>query len=183
MLKKLLLVLLVFFLVHCIYVAYDGTRDFNGTADVAIVLGNKVNEDGSLSDRLKARCDKAAELYAKQQVKFIVVSGGVGEEGFSEGARMHDYLLTKEIPDSVIITDVKGNTTEATVKNFVSLNRYRNFSSLVVVSQFYHITRTKLMLSDTGEKEVYGASPQFFEWRDIYSITREFFAFYWYLIF
>ncbi len=181
--KKLLLVFLLFFLIHSIYISYDGSKEFNQSAQAALVLGNKVNEDGSLSNRLKARCDKAIELYSKQQVKFIIVSGGVGEEGFSEGARMHDYLLSKEIPDSAIITDVKGNSTEATVKNFVSLNHYRKFSSVVVVSQFYHITRTKKMLSDAGVEKLYGASPKFFEWRDFYSLTREFFAFYWYCVF
>jgi vancomycin permeability regulator SanA len=181
--KKLIILLFVFFLIHIIYISHDGLTDDNALSDVALVLGNKVNEDGTLSDRLKARCDKAIELFNEQRVKYIIVSGGVGKEGFSEGTKMHDYILKNGVPDSLILTDIKGNTTEATVKNYVALNRFRKFSSVTVVSQFYHITRTKKMLSDSGIENVYGASPNYFEWRDIYSTTREFLAFYWYCIF
>jgi vancomycin permeability regulator SanA len=181
--KKLIILFLVFFSIHTIYISYDGLTDDNTQSDVALVLGNKVNEDGTLSDRLIARCDKAIELFNAHKVKYIIVSGGIGKEGFSEGVKMHDYILKNGVVDSLILTDSKGNTTEATVKNYVALNRYRKFSSVTVVSQFYHITRTKKMLSDAGVDNVYGASPNFFEWRDIYSTSREFFAFYWYCIF
>ena len=181
--KKLFLLFITFFLFHSVYIIYDGLTEFSAHADVALVLGNKVNEDGTLSDRLKARCDKAIELYKEQKVNYIIVSGGVGKEGYSEGTKMHDYLLRNEVADSIILTDVKGESTEASVRNFVALNRYRKFSSVVVVSQFYHITRTKKMLRDAGVENVNGASPHYFEWRDLYSTTREFFAFYWYCVF
>jgi len=181
--KKLLFFFLLFFLFHTIYISYDGLTDDSISSEVALVLGNKVNEDGTLSERLKARCDKAIELIKIQKVKYIIVSGGVGNEGFSEGLKMRDYILKNGVADSLILTDTTGNTTEATVKNYVAINHYRKFSSVTVVSQFYHITRTKKMLRDAGVENVYGASPNYFEWRDFYSTAREFFAFYWYCVF
>lgn len=72
----------IWFLAHSIFIIFDGLNDRNSKADVAIVLGNKVNEDGTLSDRLKARLDKSIELYKNGRVKKIIVSGGLGKEGF-----------------------------------------------------------------------------------------------------
>ncbi len=180
--KKLLYLFLLFFLVHTAFISFDGLIDDEVHADVALVLGNKVNEDGTLSDRLESRCEKALELYNNGKVNFIVVSGGVGNEGFSEADKMKYYFLKNGVPDSLVLCDNRGDNTESTVKNFVQLNQYRKFSSLIVVSQFYHITRTKKMLRDKEVQNVFGVSPFYFEWRDFYSVLREFFAFYWYLL-
>jgi hypothetical protein len=35
----------IWFLAHSIFIIFDGLNDRNTKADVAIVLGNKVNED------------------------------------------------------------------------------------------------------------------------------------------
>lgn len=85
--KSIFIGLIVWFLIHSIYITIDGLNDKKTNADVAIVLGNKVNEDGTLSERLKARLDKSLELYNQNRVKIIIVSGGLGKEGFWEGKK------------------------------------------------------------------------------------------------
>ncbi|MTI68384.1 MAG: YdcF family protein, partial [Firmicutes bacterium] len=45
-----------------------------------------------------------------------------------------------------------------------------------------HITRTKLAFEKVGIDKVYTAHAKIFEIRDLYSLTREFFAYYKYLV-
>lgn len=63
LLKYALYALVLWMLVHTVFVVREGLSDTGSRADIAVVLGNKVNEDGSLSDRLRARLDKAVELF------------------------------------------------------------------------------------------------------------------------
>lgn len=123
--------------------------------------------------------DKGIQLYRDSLVKILVVSGGLGKEGHYEGTKMFEYLIEKGIPKDKIIVDNLGNTTEETVLNFQKMNFRDN--SITVVSQYYHITRTKLAFKRAGHDKVFGAHADYFEIRDVYSIFREFFAYYKYL--
>ncbi|HAP26320.1 MAG TPA: YdcF family protein, partial [Achromobacter sp.] len=61
-------------------------------ADVAVVLGNKVEPDGQPSPRLAARLDTAYDCYAASRCRILFVSGGVDPAGTDEAAAMRDYL-------------------------------------------------------------------------------------------
>jgi len=176
--KSIFIVLIVGFLAHSIYITIDGLTDKQTGADVAIVLGNKVNEDGTLSERLKARLDKCIELFNQNRVKSVIVSGGFGKEGFWEGKKMQEYLVENRIPPEKILVDNYGNDTEKTVENSIRIMDSLNFKSAISVSQFFHQTRTKKLFRIKGFDNIESASPDYFEWRDFYSIFREFVAYY-----
>lgn len=176
--KSIFVVLIVWFLIHSIYITIDGLNDKKTNADVAIVLGNKVNEDGTLSERLKARLDKSLELYNQNRVKIIIVSGGLGKEGFWEGKKMKEYLIENKIPTEKILVDNFGNDTENTVENSMRMMDSLHFKSSISVSQYFHQTRTKKLFRKKGFKNIESASPDYFELRDFYSIFREFVAYY-----
>ncbi|MBD0402533.1 YdcF family protein [Flammeovirga sp. EKP202] len=103
----------------------------------------------------------------------------LGKEGHYEAQKMAEYLIQKGIPQQDIIIDDFGNTTWLTAVNFKKL--VPNSKSVVVVSQFSHITRCKLAFKKAGIENVSAVSPNYFEWRDFYSLFREFFGFYKYL--
>ena len=180
--KKLLfaifIILLVWMVAHVSYTIADGLIRYKGKADLAVVLGNKVNEDGTLSKRLAKRLSCAFTLYKAKQVDYIMVSGGLGKEGFLEGDKMRTFLLENGIPDSIIIVDNEGDNTLATVDNSIIIQDSLKATSILVVSQYFHLTRTKMLYHKRGFHQVYGASPYYFELRDIYAIFREFIAFY-----
>jgi uncharacterized SAM-binding protein YcdF (DUF218 family) len=157
---------------HTLVVVADGLTDSHETADVAVILGNKVNEDGTLSDRLTQRLECGLRLYRAGRVPKIVVSGGLGREGYSEGSKMKEFLLGRGVPDSVLIVDNQGNTTQQTVENVAHLRDSLHFARVLVVSQYYR-----------GFRRVGGVSPAYFELRDLYSLGREFAAFYQQLLF
>lgn len=176
--------IIVWVLIHLIYVTVDGLHDHKGHADLAVVLGNKVYPDSSLSPTLQGRVDRAIRLYHEHQVDRIMLSGGTGtDSGYvPEGFAMRRYCLRKGIPDSAIIVDNAGENTFLSAKNLLTLNERMHFSSVIVVSSFYHLTRAKYIIRKLGYKNVYSASSDDFYSVDLFGLGREFVAFYKYML-
>jgi vancomycin permeability regulator SanA len=155
-------------------IAADGFRDEVQKSDAGVVLGSKIMPDGAPSERLRARLDKAAELYRQGIFKHIIVSGGTGVEGFSEGRVMAAYLVRRQsVPSAAILIDEYGNTTEATARNSAAILKANGLKSALVVTQFFHITRSRYALQHAGVDTVYSAHANYFEPRDLYSLARE----------
>jgi vancomycin permeability regulator SanA len=184
-LRRLIYFLLAWVLIHAIFITIDGLKADPAKADVAIVLGNRVFSDGTLASWTKGRVDKALELYKQGKVKAIFVSGGMGvEDHYPEGKAMKAYLVSNGVPDSVVTEDNEGANTYLTAVNFLKWNKEKNYSSAVIVSQFYHITRSKYILKKMGfTGSIFSASSEAYKWRDITGTIREVPAFYKYLLF
>ncbi len=162
-----------FYLVAAGVLVWSGCHDDLQHVDVALIPGNTVDSNGVPSARLKARLDKAVELFQEGYFSFIIVSGGTGKEGYPEGDAMRDYLTKMGVPVSGILVDNTGVTTGASARNTSRLMKSRNLRSVLVVSQYFHVPRSKLALRKAGIGEVHGAHARFFEMRDLYSIARE----------
>ena len=161
---------------------WSGLHDHLGHADVALVLGNTVNPDGTPSARLKARLDKTAELFRAGYFPKVIVSGATGKEGVPEGTAMKKYLVQAGIPEAAIIVDDQGVDTFASAENTARILKAENLKSVLVVTQYFHIPRSKLALSKFGIAPIYNAHPAYFEGRDIYSTLREVPAYLKYLL-
>jgi len=157
----------------CGLIVWDGVRDDLHQADVGVVLGNKVEPDGRPSNRLKARLDLTVELYRSKFFPAILVSGGVGKEGFDEAVVMRDYLVECGIPSQSILLDSKGINTAATAENTQALSKECHWHSALVITQYFHVSRSVLAMRRAGIPSVYSAGAKYFEWRDLYSIPRE----------
>ena len=180
--KVLLGILIAFgawFGIHTIYTIADGLNDNLKTADMMVVFGNEVLPTGEPSDRLKARLDKALEIYRQGYSKTIVVSGGTGKSGFDEADVMKKYLTDHGVPESQILEDHNGTNTLKTAQNVAQLKP----QSVIPVSQYFHITRAKLAFQKNGIQQTYSAHADYYELRDVYSTIREFFGFYGYLFY
>lgn len=177
-LKWVLFALVLWVFSHSAYTIIDGLSDDGKIADIAVILGNKVNEDGTLSKRLRKRLDCGLQLYFNGRVKKLIVSGGLGREGFLEGDKMKTFLTTNGVPDSAIIVDNHGNNTLATVENTFRLKDSLHYKSLIIVSQYFHLTRTKMLFRKQHFANISSVSPIYFEPRDTYSLLREFIAYY-----
>ena len=176
-----LLIFPLWFFVHVAYIVADGLTDEIERADAAVVLGNTVERDGQPSARLTARLEKAVELYEKKLVGVIIVSGGFGAEGFEESDVMRDYLIAKRVPAENIILDRDGYNTYKTAVSTKQIMQANGFRSVTIVSQYFHITRTRLAFEKLGIENISAAHADYFELRDAYSIVREFTGFYTYL--
>lgn len=123
-------------------------------AEVALVLGAKVFNDGRLSDMLKDRADTAIELYDTGRVNKILVSGDHGTEEYDEVNAVKNYLLEKGVKGEDIFLDHAGFDT------YDSLYRVKEIfqaQSAVIVSQNFHLPRAVYIGRGLG-LETYGVS-------------------------
>ena len=161
------------FMIAMFAIIASGLRDDIAHADVGLVLGNKVELDGTPSPRLRARLDRTLELFLDGFFPSIIVSGGFGKEGYDEAAVMRDYLVSHGVPDSQVVLDSHGDTTFASAVNTARLAKEQGFKSVFVVSQYFHIPRARLALGHCHVAEIHSAHAHFFEWRDIFSVPRD----------
>lgn len=152
---------------------WSGMNDQLGKADLALVLGNQVNPDGTPSPRLKARLDQTLDLYRAGYFSKILVSGGTGKEGVAEGTAMKRYLVAAGIPDEQILVDDQGVDTMATAVNTCAILKANGWKSVMVITQYFHVPRTRMILGRMEVSPVYHAHARYFEARDLYSIFRE----------
>ena len=164
---------IVALLVAGVAISAFGLADDLRPTDVALVLGSKVELSGQPSDRLAARLERGASLYAAGIVRRVIVSGGTGVEGFDEALVMRGYLLGKGVPAAAVIVDSAGATTEASARNCAAIMHTHGFKSVTVVSQYFHVPRARLALRRHGVINIGSAHARYVEWRDLYSIARE----------
>lgn len=182
--KIVIRLFLLWLVIHLVYITIDGLRDYKGSADIAVVLGNRVEADSSLSPVLQGRVDKALLLYRQGRVHKIMVSGGKGLKAgkVPEGMAMKRYLVGKGVPAGDIIEDNDGENTYLTAQDFRAVKDSLHAESVIVVSTFYHITRCKYIFRKLGIRNVYSASSDIFYANDLVGLLREFPALYKYMI-
>lgn len=170
----------------CAAIAWAGCQDDPRPADVAVVLGNRVWPGGQPSPALAARLDEGLALWRAHAVKALIVSGGVEAGGrlggeLDEAQVMHAYLVAHGVPDAAIVIDPFGDNTELTGRNTAAIMRARGWRSVIAVSQFYHVPRTRLALRRAGLTDVRGAHARYLCTGDFIALPREVAAYpvYW----
>ncbi len=172
--------LLLFLFISAVVIVWDGLTDELGRADVAVVFGNRVEVDGTPSTRLQARLDRSIALYRAGWCRYILVSGGLGREGHNEAVVMQHYLQDHGIPIEHIFVDREGTNTYNTARHTAELVREQNLQGVIVVTQYFHISRARLALTRFDVAPVYTARAEIIHWRDGYSILREVVGWYYY---
>jgi len=138
--------------------------------EFAIVLGASVHGD-SLSGALKARMEKAIELYQKKLVKNILMSGDGTDSYYSETIAMKKFALKSGIPEEALVTDEKGYNTYATI---LRAKEVFNIRSAFIISQDFHLTRAVWIAREIGlDADGVSAGNTKDKW---YYYVREFFA-------
>ena len=142
--------LLVVFLFPLAQIAFFGSSDYRAKADVAVVFGARVFDDGSLSPSLRDRVATGVELYRGGLVRKLVMSGGVEPNGRNETVVMRSAAEKAGVPASAIVLDPKGVDTDATVRNTTAIFAKLGVTRVLAVSQGYHLPRVKLAYLAAG---------------------------------
>lgn len=110
---------------------------------IAVILGNRMNDDRTLSRRMLARLNLALKLYAEESPDFIIVSGGVANKkaGISEAQAMKDWLIKNGIPDGVIIKEDRSLSTKQNAEFTVPVLKEKNADKLILCTSREHINR------------------------------------------
>ena len=167
------------YLLATVYLVTSGLDDVFGRADIALVLDSRVEAEGKPTPRLRARLDRTVELYRAGYLNQIIASGGTNG-GVNEAFVMRDYLIARGVPRGSIIVDSHGDTTYASARNAACILRERNGTGIFVVTQYFHVPRTRLALERCGVTPVFSAHAHWFELRDLYSAPRELLAYIYY---
>lgn len=175
--KRLLFVVFAIVLLGALVLAWQGLSARPSDADAALVFGNTVDRNGVPSKRLESRLVAARELYAAKRVRYVLVSGGFGKEGFDEAEVMARWLRARGVPDSALIVDSHGTDTRATCVNARRLLAARGAKSVDVVTQWFHVPRARLAAQRAGLDVRGAARARYCEPRDAYSFARELVAY------
>ena len=116
-------------------------------SQTAIVLGAGLLDAGVLSPIFRDRVDIAIELYKKNKVKTILVTGDDGTATHNEVNPARDYLLAHGVPSEAIFLDHAGFDT------YSSMYRARDVflvTSAIVVTQSFHLPRSVFIARSLG---------------------------------
>jgi uncharacterized SAM-binding protein YcdF (DUF218 family) len=155
-----------------IAVELDGRRERAGRADVAVILGSRVDGSGRPSARLDARLERGLQVWRAHRAPRIIVSGGTFR-GLDEAHTMKAWLLAHGVPDSVVTEDPHGRDTWETARFTRAWLTAHGGRSAIAVSQYFHLPRCRLAFARHGIRTVYTAGPDFAEWRDVLAAPRE----------
>ena len=67
--------------------------------DCAVVCGYFANEDGTPSEMMKSRVDKAAALWKQKKVGYLILSGGAVHNKYVEAEIMKKYAMEQGVPE------------------------------------------------------------------------------------
>lgn len=149
-------------LIYLVYVSIrierQAEKDEAQPADVILVLG-AAEYRGRPSPVLRARLDHAWELFQRGLAPRVMTTGGAGGDPvFTEGGVGRSYLMAKGVPPEAIVVETEGESTVHSIALAGEIMQRMELTSVIVVSDGYHVFRVKEMLEARG-LEVY-ASPR-----------------------
>ena len=128
-------------------------EDIKEDYDAILVLGCKVNPDGTPSMMLSNRVEKGIELYKKTGFK-LILSGDHGKEEYDEVNTMKKMVLDESIPIADVFLDHAGFSTYDSIYR---AKKVFNAKKIIIVSQRYHLYRA-LYIADKLGLEAYGVA-------------------------
>lgn len=152
----LLIVGLILFLILEVLIIYNGSLKEQNDSDYIIVLGAGLNGN-KLSSSLRLRLISTIEFHKSHSNTKIVVSGGQGAgEDLSEALAMKNFLVSKGIPENLIIMEDKSTSTYENFtysKNILEKEciNYKPIEVTVITNNF-HMFRAKLIGERIGFK-------------------------------
>lgn len=121
-------------------------------AEVALVFGAGLNEDGRPSDALADRLITAAGLYNNGTVETILVSGdSVTDEYYDEPGSMTSFLIQWGVPESDIEQDPLGIST---YDSCLRAKEFWNLEVAILVTQEFHLPRALFTCNALGINSV-----------------------------
>ncbi len=110
--------------------------------EYACVPGAAVWGRGKPSPILEGRIRKALDLYRKNRIKKIILTGGHAPGEISESEAAYKYLSNLEVPKEVMILETQSTTTTDQIK-FLRNNFYeqQKIQPILMISDGFHLSR------------------------------------------
>jgi uncharacterized SAM-binding protein YcdF (DUF218 family) len=147
------------------WIVFSGLSDSGEKADVALVTDLR-------------GADRAIKLYKEGAFPFIIVCGSTGQGSENEVAAVGKYLESNGVPASAIIEDRRDENTLEAARHVAAIMKTRQFESVMIVADYYRITRAQLALDHEGVAEIDKAHVGKLQKEDALKIGREVVALY-----
>lgn len=150
--------------------------------DFIIILGSKINDDGSLTPLLKGRADKAIDFYKnqyetnKKKITFIPSGGQGSDEVMAEALAIKNYLVKNGIKEKqVVIEDKSTNTFENMKFSKDKIDKVKKEAKICFSTTNYHVFRSGVIANTQGiECEGMGSKSKWYFYTN--ALIREFIA-------
>ena len=117
------------------------TRKEHLSYDCAVVCGYFANEDGSPSDFMKTRVEKAAELLKAGKVRCIIFSGAAVYNSYVEAKVMADYARELGVDETDILLETEALSTYHNLLYSREVMREHGLKSCAVVTSEWHLRK------------------------------------------
>lgn len=101
----------------------------------------------SLSETTRFRAEKAIDLYRKQKIQRILISGDHGQTDYDEVNALKNHLLSHGIPRDDVFTDHTGFDT---YDSMVRAKKVFMVDDAVIISQDFHLPRAVFIANAVG---------------------------------
>ena len=167
---------IVIFLLTAAWIVFDGLNDLGDKADVALVTGSA----NSGQTESEARLDHVIQLYNQGEFPMIIVTGS-GGEGIDGPNAMTRYLEKHGVTSNAILESRGTGHTQDATRKVAEIMKAHEFQSVMLVTDYYHMTRTKVELNHEGITEIQKAHVGKLQPGDALPIGREVVALYAFL--
>ena len=123
---------------------------------VVVVLGNRMNNDGSMTELSERRLQAAMRFATAFGVDKIILSGGVANKkaNRSEAAAMREYLVDNGVAEDKSICEDQSITTEENAKYSVPIAAKLGATEVTIITSNEHMSRNFLNPIKLFEKEL-----------------------------
>lgn len=110
---------------------------------VAIVLGNRMNNDGSLSEKCLKRLELAKKVDKLFSPDKIILSGGLANPtaGITEAQAMFDRMVEDGMDKDKLVLEDKSLSTVENAKYSVPLAKIMGADEIIVITTLEHMSR------------------------------------------
>lgn len=158
--KKRILIALIFIIpIILVFIANYSieknaeNKTFSNTSEikknkVGLVLGTaKILKNGRINLYFKYRINATVELYKKEKIDFVLVSGDNGNKNYDEPTDFKNELIKRGIPENRIFLDYAGFRT---LDSVVRAKEVFGQISITIISQKFHNERAIYLAEKNG---------------------------------
>ena len=124
---------------------------------IAIILGNRLNDDGTISKFQEERLQMALEIEEMFKPDYFILSGGIANPlaKISEAEAMYNYLVEKGIDKNKLIKEEQSHSTVENALYSVPIAKNLGAKTIILSTSLYHFKNPgyKAMESFIGEIE------------------------------
>lgn len=126
---------------------------------IVIVLGNRMNDDGTITKTQEKRLKMAIELDKLFNPKYFILSGGVANKRavLSEAEGMYNYLVDYGFDKERLIMEKDSLTTVQNAQFSIPIAKKLGAKMVIVCSSPYHFADPQYKAMESFVKELEGS--------------------------